>query len=312
VPGVAHWDDAQPYRRERGHLAGTWYDLGTIAGSVTVGVKRIQVDPGRWSTPAHTEGSEEEIFFVLSGSGVSWQFDGESGAAYPVREGDCLVHLALADAHTLRAGPEGLDVLAFGQRSYADAVTYLPRAGVAWLGQTWTLVGGEANHPWSREAAVGEPEVGELMERPATIVNLGEVEPVAREHGEARFSERDFGRAAGSLRTGISHVTIPPRRTGWPPHCHSAEEELFVVLDGEGVVLLGDEEHPVRRGSVIARPAGTRVAHSFGAGDRELEYLAYGTREPNDIAYYPRSQKVSFRGVGVMTRLEQLDYWDGE
>lgn len=312
MPGVAHWDDAQPYRRERGHLAGTWYDLGTIAGSVTVGVKRIQVDPGRWSTPAHTEGSEEEIFFVLSGSGVSWQFDGESGAAYPVRERDCLVHLALADAHTLRAGPEGLDVLAFGQRSYADAVTYLPRAGVAWLGQTWTLVGGEANHPWSREAAVGEPEVGELMERPATIVNLGEVEPVAREHGEARFSERDFGRAAGSLRTGISHVTIPPGRTGWPPHCHSAEEELFVVLDGEGVVLLGEEEHPVRRGSVIARPAGTRIAHSFGAGDRELAYLAYGTREPNDIAYYPRSQKVSFRGVGVMTRLEQLDYWDGE
>ena len=26
----------------------------------------------------------------------------------------------------------------------------------------------------------------------------------------------------------------------------------------------------------------------------------------------PRSGKISFRGVGVIGRLEQLDYWDGE
>jgi uncharacterized cupin superfamily protein len=43
-----------------------------------------------------------------------------------------------------------------------------------------------------------------------------------------------------------------------------------------------------------------------------MRYLAYGTREPNDIAYYPRSNKIYFRGVGVMARLEKLDYWDGE
>jgi len=37
-----------------------------------------------------------------------------------------------------------------------------------------------------------------------------------------------------------------------------------------------------------------------------------GTREPSDIAYYPRSNKVYFRGVGLMARIERLDYWDGE
>jgi uncharacterized cupin superfamily protein len=47
-------------------------------------------------------------------------------------------------------------------------------------------------------------------------------------------------------------------------------------------------------------------------GEDGVTYLAYGTREPNDIAYYPRSNKVYFRGVGLMTRLEQLDYDDGE
>jgi uncharacterized cupin superfamily protein len=97
-----------------------------------------------------------------------------------------------------------------------------------------------------------------------------------------------------------------------PLHCHSAEEELFVVLDGEGVCILGEEEHPVRRGSVISRPPATRVAHGFLAGEAGLTYLAYGTREPNDIAYYPRSNKFYLRGIGLMARVERLDYWDGE
>ena len=84
------------------------------------------------------------------------------------------------------------------------------------------------------------------------------------------------------------------------------------MLDGEGICLLGDEEIPVRRGHVVARPPATRIAHQLRAGAKGLTYLAYGTREPNDIAYYPRSGKVSLRGVGVMGRIEPLGYWDGE
>jgi uncharacterized cupin superfamily protein len=309
VPPLAHWDDVEAHRRERGHIAGYWRDLGEAAGSVTVGVQRIQVDPGKWSTPLHLEGSEEEIFFVLAGSGISLEWDGESTAAYPIRPGDCAVYRALEVGHTCRAGPEGLDVLAFGMRSYADAATYLPRAGVSWLGATWVLAGGEEHHPWTREAAAGEPEIGELLERPATIVNADEVDPSAYEGETVSRTRRDLGGAAGSLRTGLQHFSLPAGKLGNPPHCHSAEEELFVVLEGEGTFLLGDEELPVRPGTVVSRPAGTGVCHTFRG---PLEYLAYGTREPNDICYYPRSNKISFRGVGVITRLEQVDYWDGE
>ena len=309
---LAHWDDVAPLRQERGHIAGGWRDLGTAAGSVGVGVQRIEVDPGKWSTPAHIEGSEEEIFYVLRGSGISWQFDGESAAAYAVGEGDCLVHLALEEAHTLRAGPEGLDVLAFGMRSYADAATYLPRAGVAWLGVTWVVAGGEENHPWTREAAAGEPEVGELLERPATIVNLADVEADERTEKTVARTRRNLGRAARSERTGLQHVTVPPGKLAVPPHCHSAEEEIFVVLNGDGYLLLGHDETPVHAGHVVSRPAATGIAHSFRGGENGLTYLAYGTREPNDIAYYPRSNKIAFRGVGVVGRIERLDYWEGE
>ena len=45
---------------------------------------------------------------------------------------------------------------------------------------------------------------------------------------------------------------------------------------------------------------------------RSSALLAFGTGDPNDIAYYPRSGKVSLRGVGVRFRVDPLDYWDGE
>jgi len=309
VQHVTHWDEVEPRRRDVGHLAGTWRDLGTAVGTQGVGVQRIDVDPGRWSTPAHVEGAAEEIFYVLAGFGLSWQ----DGVVYEIGSGDCLVHLPESEAHTLRAGPDGLSVLAYGHRAF-HGNTVLPRARVAWMepGYVEMTTIGDGRHPYGREAEAGEPEVGELQPRPASIVSVGDVEPYVDEHGDSMLYDRDLGSAAGSSRTGISHVTLPPGRLGYPPHCHSAEEEIFVVLEGEGTLRLGEKEHPVRPGSVVGRPPGTRVAHAFRAGETELVFLAYGTREPNDIVYYPRSGKVSLRGVGVMGRIDPLGYWDGE
>jgi uncharacterized cupin superfamily protein len=50
---------------------------------------------------------------------------------------------------------------------------------------------------------------------------------------------------------------------------------------------------------VVSRPPGTRIAHSFRAGDDGLVYLAYGTRVPDDVVYYPRTEEIRLRGVGV-------------
>ena len=106
---IAHWDQAPRELFEEGPLAAYWTDLGSTAGSVTIGVNRVEILPGKRSTPAHSEGEEEEISYVLGGSGLSWQ----EGETYEVGPGDCLVHLAGEQTHTLVAGEEGLEVLAF-------------------------------------------------------------------------------------------------------------------------------------------------------------------------------------------------------
>jgi uncharacterized cupin superfamily protein len=306
---VVHWDDVEPFRADEGAFQADWTDLGSAAGSVTVGVKRVQVDPGARSTPLHMEGSEEEIFFVLGGSGLSWQDDGDGETTYEIRAGDCLVHLAGAEAHSVVAGPEGIDYLAFGTRARAE-YAFFPRLKAGRIGMLWADE--IATHQWTQELALGDPELPEPSPRPQRIVNIDELEEEDWGRGDVLVHNRDLGIAAGSVLTGINYNRIAPGMLSCPPHCHSAEEEIFLVLDGTGTALLGEAEQAVRRGHVVARPAGTRVTHAFRAGDEGLTMLAYGTRQSNDIAYYSRSNKLNFRGVGVIIRAERVDYWDGE
>jgi uncharacterized cupin superfamily protein len=307
---LAHWDELESRRPQRPGLGGAWTQLGTPAGSRTVGLNRIQLEPGEVSTPAHVHGADEEIFFVLAGSGLSWQ-DGET---HEVRAGDCLVHPPLGKAHTLRGGDEGLDVLAYGRRTPIGG-GYLPKVGIYWLWPSWAEAG-QGAHPFDREPGLEWPPPSP---RPASIVNPDGVEGAY--DGRAKW----LGKAAGARQTGLNWISLLPGGVGPPPHCHSAEEELFVVLDGEGTLELWgppkpgeplptepEETHAVRRGHVVSRPAGTRISHCFRAGPGGLTYLAYGTKEPNDMCYYPRSNKIFFRGLGLIARLEPLGYSDGE
>jgi uncharacterized cupin superfamily protein len=256
--------------------------------------------------PVHVHGDEEEIFYVLEGSGLSWQ----DGRTYGVAAGDCIVHRASAEAHTIVASQDGLDVLAFGEGS-DTGITWLPRAQAWWLGPRWLPADGPS--PFAREVDAGPLELPEPEpQRPPTIVATRDVEAQEECRGRVSLLERELGRAAGSVRTGLNHLEIGPDARGWPHHVHSAEEELFVILEGSGTLRLGDDEHPVRAGHVVARPPASRVAHSFRASGDGLVLLAWGTRVAADVVWYPDSRKVNLRGVGIKARLEPLDYWDGE
>jgi len=301
---LCHWDDVPWVAHEHGDLSCERMRLGGAAGTRDIGLSRYRVPAGRRPMPLHVHADEEEIVFVLEGSGLSWQDD----AVHEIRAGDTIVHRPSAEAHTLVASEhEPLDVLIFGSGS-PTSLTQLPRAGVTWVGARWLPA--DAPHPFTAEPPA--PELPPLAARPATIVALDDVEGAPMQRGRIDRIRRDLGRAAGSTISGLVHATVQPGAHSSPRHCHSVEEELFVVLDGEGVVLLGDDEHAVRRGSVVARPPATGAAHAFRAGDDGLTLLAYGTRDPSDMCWYPDSSKVAFRGLRVVARVERMDYWDGE
>jgi uncharacterized cupin superfamily protein len=297
---IAHWDDVEPRRQEAGDIRGTWQRLGDAAGSVGVGLNRVRVDPGCRSTALHTHGASEEIFFVLGGSGLLWQDD----ATHEVGSGDCVVHLPLANDHTLVAGDDGLDVLVYGTRHATEFGSLLRAKVIRFGGDAVEWADGPS--PWERDVAAGPVELPPRAPRPANVVAFADAETGFG--GAARF----LGRSAGARRSGLNHLTFPAGGTGAPAHCHSLEEELFVVLDGSATLLLyprgagadtDPERHELRPGHVVARPPGTGEAHAFVAGSDGAALLLYGTREPNDMTYYPREDRVALRGLGVAFRL---------
>jgi len=303
---VTHWDEVEPVAIEGTQLRGARWRLGGAAGADRAGLSRYRLAAGERAMPAHVHADEEEIFYVLAGDGLSWQ----DGRTYAVRAGDCILHRADAEAHTIVGAGDGLDVLAFGAGS-PTGLTWLPRARSWWNGPHWLPHDGP--NPFAAEEAAGPLELGEPeADRPPTIVNVEDVAPRDARRGDVAGERRGLGAAIGSQRSGLRQLLVEPGALSYPPHCHSAEEELFVILEGSGSLLLGEDEHPVRAGSVVARPPGTGVAHAFRAGDEPLRLLAYGTRDPNDICFYPRSGKVSLRGVKAIFRVQRVDYWDGE
>jgi uncharacterized cupin superfamily protein len=304
---VAHWDDVEGHRSAKGEMDATWQRLGDAAGTRGVGVNRVRVEPGKLPTPPHSHGASEELYFVLAGSGLAWQ----DGAVHEVRPRDCVIHRPDEMEHTFVAGPDGLEYLVFGTR-HPTELGWLPRSRAIRLG--WPWVEGRDDDPWDVEATVEPLAVGEPAARPSNILNVDELE---HERFEDRVTTAPLATRERSALAGLHWEQLAPGRRGSVPHCHSAEEEVFVILEGTATLELwqrdgGVEETPLRAGHVVARPAGTRISHSFRAGPDGVTMLIYGTRDVNDICWYPRSNKIFWRGVGVIGRIERLDYFDGE
>jgi uncharacterized cupin superfamily protein len=310
--GIVHWDDVPPRHRAKGEMDAVWQGLGDAAGARGVGVNRVRVAPGRLPTPPHSHGASEELFYVLAGSGLAWQDD----AVHEVRPGDCVIHRADEHEHTFVAGPEGLEYLVFGTR-HPTEIGWLPRSRAIRIGWPWAE--GRDDDPWDLEAQGPPLAYGEPAPRPENILNVDEVE--LEVYGGATTAP--LATRERSAQAGLHWERLAPGRRGAPPHCHSEEEEVFVILDGEGTLELRpapvreargarSEQIPVGPGHVVARPPGTGIAHSFLAGPAGLTMLIYGTRRPNDMCWYPRSSKIYWRGLGVIGRIEALEYGDGE
>ncbi len=288
MPPVVHRAEVPVREVSEGDIAFARQMLGVAAGSARIGASVYVVRPGDRQMPVHVHADEEEIFYVLSGGGLSWQRDG----ACAVGPGDVVVQPPRGVPHTFLAGDEGLELLAFASGT-DTSITYLPRAKTMWCGARWVPVDGP--HPFRAEGLAGPLERPQPGERPANVIALDAVEAEVRPGSEIRRA----GAAAGSTKAGLNHVELQAGAEAAPLHCHALEEELFYVLHGTGRMRLGDDEHPLSAGDVVARPPGTAVAHRIVAGEAGVTYLVYGTRVPGDSVLYPEHGQVRLRGLGV-------------
>jgi uncharacterized cupin superfamily protein len=131
-----------------------------------------------------------------------------------------------------------------------------------------------------------------------------------------------FSELIGAVRLGYNLTVLPPGKAQCPFHNHHGEEEMFLILEGEGELRFGAQRYPIRRHDVIAcPPGGPEVAHQIiNTGTTTMRYLALSTRVEVETCEYPDSGKVGvWAGPRGQLRLRKLfraetevDYYDRE
>ena len=166
--------------------------------------------------------------------------------------------------------------------NYATELGWLPRSRAIRLG--WPWVEGRTDDPWDVEAGVPPLEVGDPAPRPDNIVNVDEVEHDPTSPGVETASLATDER---SKQAGLHWERLDPGRRGSPPHCHSEEEEVFVILDGACTLELWPSPVLASRGVQYSEVA-LRPGHVVSR--KPLEIASSGTsspmRETSRIAAY--------------------------
>lgn len=208
-------------------------------------------------------------------------------------KGDALADAMLRVAETLEAAPGCL--LYIVNRSPAEPDT-------VWVTELWRSQADLEAALKLDSARALMPEVMDLVEGPFelidleplggvghrppdrtgyTIVNLDSVEDMApkfglSELGEARFAREDLG----AVDTGMGYQRLRPHRRQGFGHRHQRAEEVYVVLDGSGLVRIDDEIHEIGKLDAIRVAPGSMRA--FEAGPEGLELLAVGPHHKGD------------------------------
>lgn len=129
------------------------------------------------------------------------------------------------------------------------------------------------------------------------IVNLDEITQFedVEENGAYTSKRAMFSANIGARQLGYNLTVLPPGKVQCPFHVHHGEEEMFLILDGEGELRFGSARYPLRKHDVIACPAGgPDFAHQIiNTGTTDLRYLALSNRLAIDVCEYPDSQKLA-------------------
>jgi uncharacterized cupin superfamily protein len=133
-----------------------------------------------------------------------------------------------------------------------------------------------------------------------------------------------LARGTAASKLGISIDIVDPGKRSCPYHFHYAQEEAFVILEGEGTLRVAGEMLAVSAGDTIFIPPGPQYPHQLiNTSAAPLKYLSISTRESPEVVEYPDSGKYLATAQGTLNgephhfgrmhrEKDDLDYWDGE
>jgi uncharacterized cupin superfamily protein len=110
----------------------------------------------------------------------------------------------------------------------------------------------------------------------------------------------------------VEILRIPPGKSAYPYHSHSAQWEFYHVLSGHGIVRHQDGTTPIEPGDAfIFEPDQPHQLTNDSSGDLLLYVVA--DNPFGESCYYPDSQKWLVRSPERrLIRSDALDYYSGE
>jgi len=143
------------------------------------------------------------------------------------------------------------------------------------------------------------------------VVNLSELQGRPAEQGtKFGVTMKALGFSTGGAKLGCSWHEVPPGRAAWPRHFHCANEEAMFVLEGEGVLRIGDAEVPVRAGDYATFPCGPKNAHQVrNTGQTPLRYLGLSTLGNAEVVGYPDSKKIGASSAADYAAAMRGEHW---
>lgn len=114
-----------------------------------------------------------------------------------------------------------------------------------------------------------------------SLVQLRELEDAAVAGGFSEELEARFARDALACdRIGLSPQRLKPGVRADTGHRHSNDEEIYVIVSGDGRVIVEGEVAQLDPWHALRVPAGS--ARAFEAGPEGLEFLAFGSHTEGD------------------------------
>ncbi len=110
----------------------------------------------------------------------------------------------------------------------------------------------------------------------------------------------------------VTVCRIPPGKSNWPYHSHSAQWEFYHVLSGSGIVRHADGLTEVVAGDafLFAPDEPHQITNN---NDSDLVIYVVANNPVGESCYYPDSKKWHVRDAqDQIVRSEPLDYLDGE
>lgn len=122
---------------------------------------------------------------------------------------------------------------------------------------------------------------------------------------------------AGIQRLHMNIARIPAGKESYLPHAHTMQEEWLFIVEGSGMVQIGEDDVSIGAGDYVGFPVDGTVHHLRNTGAEDLVVLQGGERTPREVARFPTiaktalfdAPKVTFYGDDGSVEERHLSEW---